>query len=310
MGRVRVVAPATSANLGAGFDVFGLALDRPADVLVVEEIEAGVEMVVEGFPVPETPEANVAGYVAKRLAENAGAGVRLELRKGVPPGSGLGSSAASAVASAAGVAVLLGLEVGMRELLGVCAEAEGVASGAPHADNAAACLYGGFVCVGEEMRVLRVEPPEWLEWGVVLPEVRVETREARRALPERVPLDVHVHSLGSVVMMVAGMMRGERELVRLGMRDRFATPVRSRWIPRFEEVVRAVVEAGALGVTVSGSGPACIALCSGDVCSGEEVAEAMGEVYSEAGVECRCFWGKPGGGVEVEGRRLSNILKG
>jgi len=312
MRRVRVAAPATTANLGAGFDVFGMALGEPRDELVVEELEAGVEIEVSGYPVPETPEANVAGFVARRLTEPQEAGVRIRLRKNIPPGSGLGSSAASAAGAAAGVALLLELETSMEELLAVCAEAERLASGAAHADNAAACLYGGFVCVGmaERFRVVAVEPPEWLEYAVVLPEVRVETREARRALPEHVPLEVHVHDLARAVMFATGMVRGERELLKLGMRDRLATPVRRRWIPLFEELEAAATAAGALGLTVSGSGPACVALCCRDEQPGEVVARAMAEVYSERGMGCMSFWGRPGEGVRVNGERLSNILKG
>ncbi len=309
MKGVRVEAPATSANLGAGFDVFGMALSEPVDVLVVEEIEAGVVLEVSGYQVPESPERNLAGYVAGRLLEGTEAGVKIRLEKGVPPGSGLGSSAASAAGAAAGVAVLLGLEVSVEELLRVCAEAERLASGAAHADNAAACLYGGFVCVGTKgYEVLAVEPPEWLEYAVVLPEVRVETRAARRALPERVPLEVHVHDLARAVMFAAGMIRGERRLLRAGMSDWFATPVRSRWVPEFEALERAAVRAGALGMTISGSGPACIALCCRDEQPARVVAEAMAEVYQERGMRCMSFWGKPGEGVRVNGERLSNIL--
>lgn len=304
---IRVISPATSANLGSGFDVFALALSSPADEMHLREVEEGVRIRVEGYEVPESVEDNIAGYVAAKMlaAKQIEKGVEISINKQIRPKSGLGSSAASAVGAALGVNELFGLDLDLEELLHFALMGERHFSGAEHADNIAACLYGGFTCVSyAPLRVLPLPVPEFIEYAVVLPEVEVETRAARRVLPERVPLTHHVRNLGSASFLVAGMLLGDTQAISTGMRDVIATPARKRFVPHFEELRSAALEAGALGLAISGSGPACIALCSSSEIGGEELAEVLGEVYSERGIKCTTYAGKPGGGCRVHKMNL------
>ncbi|NOZ58789.1 MAG: homoserine kinase [Euryarchaeota archaeon] len=299
---IKVISPATSANLGSGFDVFALALSSPADEMRLREIEEGVRVRVRGYRVPESARENIAGYVASRIISSLGveAGVEISIRKRIRPKSGLGSSAASAVGAAFGLNELFELGLSREEVLRFALMGEHRFSGAEHADNVSACLYGGFTCVSySPLRVLSLRVPEFLEYAAVLPEVEVETRRARAVLPGRVPLRAHVLNLGSASFMVAGIVLGDREAIRTGMRDEIATPLRSGLIPHFEGLREAALRAGALGLVISGSGPACLALCDSSVSTGEEVAGALADFYRDAGVECSTYSGKPGSGCKV-----------
>ena len=299
---MRVISPATSANLGAGFDVFGVALSSPADEMRIREIERGVRLKVRGYPVSEDVEGNIAGYVAARVISEKGleSGVEIHINKKIRPKSGLGSSAASAVGAVVGINELFGLGMSRGEILRFALQGEKHFSGAEHADNAAACLYGGFTCVAySPLRVFRIEPPSFLEYAVLLPEVEVETRRARALLPEQVPLSSHVRGVSNASLFVLGMLTGNRDAIRLGMRDEIVTPLRSRSIPLFDELRGAALRAGALGFAISGSGPACIALCDSEEATGREVAAAMKEVYLESGLSCETYWGSIGAGCRA-----------
>ena len=190
--RLRVKAPATSANLGPGFDVFGLALMEPYDIVEAERIpDKRVEVeVLEGYRVPARPEENTGGYVALRMMEEFGLseGVRLRIWKGIKPGSGLGSSAATAAAAAYLVNKLFNLGLSREELVRYAALGELVSAGAPHLDNVAPAIYGGFVMVSQEprLRICHVDPPPDLGVVVVLPDVeKGSTRRAREVVPRR-----------------------------------------------------------------------------------------------------------------------------
>ncbi|WP_456473953.1 homoserine kinase [Candidatus Pyrohabitans sp.] len=299
---IKVVSPATSANLGPGFDVFGLALSSPSDEMGFREIEEGVRIKARGYPVPEGSEENIAGYVASRVLSANGIkrGVEISINKRIRLKSGLGSSAASAAGAAYGLNELFNLGMSREEILKFALQGEKHFSGAEHADNIAACLYGGFTCVSySPLRVLSITPPEFLEYAVILPEVEVETRLAREMLPESLPLATHVRNLSSAVLFVAGMLRGDGEAIGAGMRDYFATPVRSRNIPLFGELRSAALGAGALGFAISGSGPACIALCDSTEIAGRELAGVLREVYDDHGMECTTYAGKPGKGLKI-----------
>ncbi len=299
---IKVVSPATSANLGSGFDVFGLALSSPADEMGFREIEEGVRIKVRGYPVPESSEENIAGYVAARVLSAKGleTGVEISINKKIRPKSGLGSSAASAVGAAYGVNELFNLGMSREEILHFALMGEKYFSGAEHADNIAACLYGGFTCVSyAPLKVLSITPPEFLEYAILLPEVEVETRSARAMLPGKVPLASHVRNLANAAFLVAGMLRGDDNAIRTGMRDEIVTPLRKNYIPYFEELSSAALQAGALGFAISGSGPACIALCNSSVIAGEELAGVLREVYQKHGLKCTTYTGRIGRGCSI-----------
>jgi homoserine kinase len=292
---VRAQAGATVANLGPGFDVLGLSLGMPVDVVEAEAVDNGGVAIVaidgdEGG-LSHDPLTNCVGVAARAVLDRfgpRGAGVRLRLQKGLPLGSGLGSSAASSVAAAVATASLWCPEVSRLELLDACREGERLATGVPHPDNVAASLLGGVVlCLpgeGEEVEVIRLPVPQDL-WAIcACPDLVVHTADARDVLPAEVPRQDAVRNLASVAGVVAALWRNDLELLGRCLEDRLATPYRRGLITGFDEVMAAARRAGAIGGGISGSGPSLFALAAGQSAA-TAAAQAMVQAFSEAGVE-------------------------
>ena len=287
-----VTAPATSANLGSGFDVFGVAFDRPLDVVRVERAaETTIEVSGVGSQyIPEDPERNTAGVVAAELDAPA----RIEIDKGVRPSSGLGSSAASAAAAAVGLSKLYDTGHTREELVRVAAEGEAAVSGSAHADNVAPAILGGFTVVrGNGVESVDASVP----LVACLPETIVSTREARSVLPERVDLETMTETVGNAATLTIGMQRNDPELIGQGMTESVVTPARAALIEGYDEAVESAKSAGATGVTVSGAGPALLAVThSGDQ---RAVAAAMVDAFEEQGIDARTFSTMIGSGAEI-----------
>lgn len=285
-----VRAPATSANLGSGFDVFGVALDGPADVVRVERAtETSITMTGSGSRyIPEDPAKNTAGVVAKAL--DAPAHIRID--KGVRPASGLGSSAASAAGTALALNELYELGYTREELVPFAAEGEAVVSGDAHADNVAPSLLGGFTVVTDD-DVIQVDASVPLV--ACLPEIVVSTRAAREVVPASAPLSAVVNAVGHASTLVLGMTRNDPELVGRGLHDPIVTPERAQLIDGYDRVRAAALDAGATGVTVSGAGPAILAACHRS--NRRRIAAAMIETFDSIGVESRAYQTKVGGGA-------------
>ncbi len=288
---VRAFAPATVSNVACGFDVLGFAIEQPGDEVVAQRRgEPGVEIVEitgDGGRLPREVERNTAGVAAAELLARLGdeRGVALRLHKGMPLSSGLGSSAASAVAAVCAVDRLLGLEA-PRELLLRCAlEGERAATGSIHADNAAPCLYGGFVLIRgvDPPDVVPLPVPEGLACAVVRPHAEVETRGARALLGNTVALKDAVTQWGNLGALVAALFRGDHELLSRSLRDVVAEPMRAGLVPGFSVAQRAAAVAGALGCSLSGSGPSIFALCASHA-QAEHVATAMVRTLEDAGL--------------------------
>ncbi len=287
---VRAFAPATVSNVACGFDILGFAIEAPGDEVVARPRSApGVELLEvtgDGGRLPRDPERNTAGVAVRALLERTASdrGVALSLHKGMPLSSGLGSSAASGVAAATAANLALGLEA-PRELLLECAlAAEEVACGSAHADNAAPCLYGGFVLIRGGSKTPDVVPlpvPEGLSAAVVRPHLEVETRGARTLLGDSVALNNAVTQWGNVAGLVAGLFRGDFELIARSLVDVVAEPKRSSLVPGFAATKRAALDSGALGCSLSGSGPTIFALCRSRS-GAERAAAAMVATLAEA----------------------------
>ncbi|WP_435175913.1 homoserine kinase [Halorussus sp. AFM4] len=286
-----VRAPATSANLGSGFDVFGVALTRPADVVRVERAdETTIEVTGAGAEfIPTDPAENTAGVVARELDAPA----RIRIDKGVRPSSGLGSSAASAAGAAVALNELYDCGLSRKELVRVAAEGEAVVSGDAHADNVAPSILGGFTVVTDD-GVTCVDAD--LPVVVCLPETVVSTRDARGVVPESVAMDEMVETVGNASTLVAGMCRSDPDLVGRGLTDPVVTPARADLIDGYDAVAEAAAEAGATGVTVSGAGPGVLAVCRHRR-QRRAVASAMVEAFADAGVEARAYQTEIGGGA-------------
>jgi homoserine kinase len=289
---VTVRAPATSANLGSGFDVFGAALTRPADVVTVEKAaETTIEVTGVGAQyIPEDPEKNTVGAVVEALDAPA----RIHIDKGVRPASGLGSSAASAAGAAVALNRLYDRGLSRSELVPIAAEGEAVVSGVAHSDNVAPSILGGFtVTTTDETHSVDAAIPI----VVCLPDVAVSTRDARRVVPETASMDALVETVGNAATLAIGMCRSDPDLVGAGMSDPIVTPERARLITGYDDVRRAAFDAGAAGVTVSGAGPAIISVCrDGDR---RAVAAAMLDAFADAGIDARAYQTRIGQGSVV-----------
>jgi homoserine kinase len=281
-------------NLACGFDTLGLALEAPGDVVAARlASHPGVTLDrIEGDQgqLPLEPERNTASVAAQAVLSSVGEtrGVELTLHKGLPLASGLGSSAASAVAAAVAVDALLELEQPRPKLLAAALEGERVASGAAHADNVAPCLYGGCTLVrsSETLDIVSLPVPPELAVAVLHPTIQVSTRAARQLLPQEIPLGVAVAQWSNLGAFVAAMYRSDWDLLSRSLEDLVAEPVRAPLVPGFAAAKEAALEAGALGASLSGSGPSLFALCRG-LETAERVSGALTSAYRAAtGNDC------------------------
>lgn len=284
---IRVFAPASVSNVACGFDVMGFAIDEPGDELVLrltEEPGVRIKKITgDGGRLPLEAALNTAGapVIAMLNALNCRSGIELEIHKKMPLGSGLGSSAASAVAAAFGINEILEAGLTKNELLPFALEGEKIASGAIHADNVAPCLWGGFILVRgyDPIDIVEIPVPGDLFCAVIHPDIEINTKESRRLLPKEIPLKKAITQWGNTAGLIAGLMKGDYGLISRSIEDVIIEPVRAPFIPKYNEMKAAALEAGALGCNISGSGPSLFALCSSHE-SARKSAEAMSYVLS------------------------------
>ncbi len=293
--RVRVMAPATVSNLNCGFDVLGLAINEPYDVVEVELTGTpSVEIVaIKGCDSLSTdPEKNVVGAVlgAMTAASGSAVGFRVIIEKGIIPGSGIGSSAASSAAAAFAANVLLDARFTLTELVRFAMEGEKLASGTAHADNVAPSLMGGITLIRsyEPLDIIQLNVPRELFCVVLHPEMEIRTSIARGLLDRMLPLETAVRQWGNVGGLVAGLYREDYDLIGRSLVDYVAEPKRSGLIPWFNELKNSAMQNGALGAGISGSGPSVFALCRGVTVAGK-VLGGMKEVMKSSGVAFKVY---------------------
>lgn len=292
---IRVRVPATSANLGAGFDVFGIALGTPADVIEVQK-SGKIEIEVKGVGrehIPTDPRRNTAGIVASILEKP----VKITIHRYIPLSSGMGSSAAPAAGVAVALNRMYDLGLSRDELVRLAAQGEKAASGVQHADNVAPAICGGFV-IAHKDRVISLMP-ENIGIVAVHPQIIVSTRTARALLPKKMWLGDVSFNTGSAASMVVGMMKSDIRLIGESMENRMIEPVRSRLIRGYTQVRKSALDAGAAGVTISGSGPTMLAVCRMD--EREKVAQAMMQAFENNHVRSEAFITTIGNGAEIIG---------
>ncbi len=295
MDYLKVRVPATSANLGAGFDVFGIALENPFDIIEVENSQR-TEITVTGRDsqhVPLDPRKNTAGIVASILEKT----VKITIHRNIPLSSGLGSSAAPAAGVAFALNEMYALGLSSEELVRVAAQGEKAASGAAHADNVAPAIYGGFVIVHKD-KIISLMPKN-IGIVAVHPDIIVSTRRARAILPKKLSLPDVSFNTGSAASMVVGMMKSDIRLIGESMENRVIEEIRSKLIKGYEHVKRSALHAGAAGVTISGSGPTMIAVCRMN--ERENIAEAMMQAFSKSHIRSEAFITTIGKGIEIIG---------
>jgi homoserine kinase len=294
---VRAFAPATVANLAAGFDCLGLALSGAGDFVTAHRAaEPGVRLRAvtgpAGEKLPASADRNTAGIAAAAVLRRAGCerlGVELELEKGLPVGSGLGGSAASAAAAAFAVNRLVGSPLRRLDLVEACLEAEAAVAGR-HADNVAPALLGGLILVRslDPLDLVRLPVPEGLTVVVAHPAFELETRRAREALPREVPLAAMTRASANLAGLVAACFSNDLASLGRCLVDEVVGPARAALIPGCDAVIRAALGAGALGSSLSGSGPSVFALCRSER-SARDAGAAMQAAFRDAGLDSRLY---------------------
>ncbi|MBI4252764.1 homoserine kinase [Candidatus Uhrbacteria bacterium] len=285
MHKIKVFAPATVANVGPGFDVFGFAVEQPGDEVVATLSDTRgvrvIEITGDNGLLSKDADKNTAAVAAKGLLEHLGSnqGIELSVHKKMPLGSGLGSSAASAVAGVVAANELLGAPLSRRELLPFTMEGERVACGAAHADNVAPSLLGGFILIRsyDPLDVIRIPTPENLWCTVVHPHIEVRTEDARRIMPKEISIPTGIAQWGNTAGLIAGLFANDLELIGRSLVDHVAEPARSQLIPGFTEVKKTALRLGALGSSISGSGPSVFALSDS-----QEKAKRIGQAMHDA----------------------------
>lgn len=305
--RVSAFAPGSVGNVGPGLDIVGLAVAGRGDTVRAEWIDPpGIRILDSGHPeIPTTADCHTAGVAARAVALRAGVdlkarGIGLSVRKGLPLSGGQGGSAASAVAGAVAVNALLQEPFDRMALVDACLTAEEAVAGR-HADNIAPSLLGGIVLVRSlaPLDLVRLPVPEELFVVLVRPDQRMRTAEARAVLPREVPRAVAVYQAAQVAAMVAALAASDYELLGRAIDDRIAEPARAALLPGFPEAKKAALAAGALGSSISGSGPTVFALARGRSAA-ERIALAMSRAYRERGLASDALVGE----VDREGARV------
>lgn len=309
--RAEAFAPATVANLGVGFDLLGLAIEGDGDQVICEWREDG-EIVIcdiqgDAGRLPREASKNVASVAARALLDQCGItrGVNLWLRKGLPPASGLGSSAASAVAAVVAVNALMGDPLARESLLPAALEGEAVASGGYHADNVAPSLLGGItLTLGAEItQIERLPVPAGMCLAVVTPDVEVPTALARAALPANISIRQMVHQTGAVASLISALYRGDIPAIARAMEaDEVVEPARQHLMPMLADIRRAAKSEGALALVISGAGPSLCALCD-DLYVAQNVSVCMQEMYRSASIISRVRYSP----VSTDGARVISV---
>lgn len=293
MKNITVHAPASVANMVCGFDVLGMALDEPYDIMKLTLIDEPVIRIIhtDEYNLPTEPEKNVAGAALQSLLDeyDQKVGFEVEVFKQIKPGSGLGSSAAGSAGAVVAANKLLNDHFSNEDLVRFAMSGEKVASGVKHADNIAPCIYGGITLIRSifPLDIVQIPAPD-LFVTAVHPQIEVKTSDARQILRKEVLLKDAIRQWGNIAGLVAGLLKSDYDLIGRSLEDVIIEPVRSVLIPGFKEIKSKCKEAGALGGGISGSGPSVFML-SKDEATAKSVGSIMEEVYYKLRIDQRTY---------------------
>jgi homoserine kinase len=293
MSKIIVKSPGTVANLVCGFDILGLALNDPGDIMEVSLLDVPKVIIhnADAYNLPTDPEKNVAGVVLLSIMEkmNNEVGFEVTIEKRIKPGSGIGSSAASAAGAAVAANHLLENIFTNDELVQFAMNGEKLASGVKHADNIAPCVFGGVTLIRSiyPLDIISIPAPD-LYVTVVHPQIEVRTSDARQILKQQVLLKDAIKQWGNIAGLVAGFMKSDYDLIGRSLEDVIIEPIRSILIPGFDEIKTKCKEAGALGGGISGSGPSVFML-SKDNRTAKAIEKVMQEIYNQIGIEYHTY---------------------
>jgi homoserine kinase len=300
---ITVRAPSSTANLGPGFDVFGLAVDAFFDEITLTKTKSAVSIITDDN-IPTNPENNTAGLVVKNMIKRFKIkdGIEIKIKKGVPAGFGMGSSAASAAATVIAFDKMYGLKLDGNTLVEFAGTGEKASAGTIHYDNVAASVLGGFVIVRTNpLNVIKIEPPMNMRMCIAVPKLEVpkkKTKVSRGVIPKKVRLIDSVTNLSNASAVVAGFMKKDPKLIGNSIIDVIVEPARQHMIPGFAKVKENAMKAGAFGVTISGAGPSVIAFSDslGDL---KKISLAMSKGFASANTKCQIVICKPSKGATV-----------
>ena len=290
MNEIKIFSPATVANVSCGFDVMGFCLDSVGDDMIIRKTnKKGIFITkIEGFDLPFEAELNVAGVSALAMynAIDVDFGFEIEIYKKIKPGSGIGSSAASAVGSVFGMNELLGRPFNKTQLTEFAIKGEALASKCEHADNLAPALFGGFTLVKSisPLEILEIPSPKDLYATIIHPQIEIKTSEARAILPKEVALNDAITQWANFGSLIHALHTGNYDLIKNSLHDVIVEPHRSKLIPHYNEVKKGALKAGALGCGISGSGPSIFSLSKG-IETANNVKDAIKKMYSKTGIE-------------------------
>ena len=289
MNEIKIFSPATVANVSCGFDVLGFCLDSVGDDMVIRKTEKkGIYITkIEGFDLPYEANLNVASVSALAMYEaiDVDFGFEIEIYKNIKPGSGIGSSAASAVGSVFGMNELLGRPFNKTQLTGFAIKGEALASKCEHADNLAPALFGGFTLVKSisPLQILEIPSPDDLYATIIHPQIEIKTSESRAILPKKIALSDAITQWANFGSLIHALHTSDYDLIKESLHDVVVEPHRSKLIPHFNAVKKAAITAGALGCGISGSGPSIFTL-SNSLETANNVKDAIKNVYSKTGI--------------------------
>lgn len=294
MKQVTVQAPGTVANVVCGFDILGFALGEPLDTMTVRITDTpGVTIInKDNYNLPTDAKKNVAGVALQAVLDAVKGevkGFEIESTKVIKPGSGIGSSAASAAAAVVAANHLLGGRFTNAQLVDLAMYGEEVASGSRHADNIAPCIYGGFTLVRshDPVDIIPIAAPP-LHVTVLHPQIEIKTSEARGILKKKVAMKDAITQWANVAGLIAGLMQRDYDLISRSLTDVIVEPMRSTLIPQFRELKQACLTAGALGGGISGSGPS-IFMLSRDEATANKVKQAIQHIYDQVDIDYHVY---------------------
>jgi len=303
--KITVTAPSSTANLGPGFDVFGLAVNAFYDeITLTKKNTKGVTIVTED-DIPTNPDKNTAGLVVKNMIAKFKTrdGIEIKIKKKVPAGYGMGSSAASAAAAVVAFDKLYNLKLNGNTLVEFAGIGEKASAGSIHYDNVAASVLGGFVIVKTNpLDIIRIDPPSDLRMCIAVPKLDVpkkKTKVSRSVIPKKISLKDSITNLSNATAIVAGFMNKDSELIGRSIKDVIVEPARQHMIPGFAKVKKNALKAGALGVTISGAGPSVIAFSKGSS-NLTKISLAMANGFKSAKIECQTIVCKPSLGASIK----------
>ncbi len=290
MNEIKIFSPATVANVACGYDVLGFCLDAVGDEMLIRKVDKKGILItkIEGFELPFKTELNVAGVSALAMYEKLqpDCGFEIEIYKNIKPGSGIGSSAASAVGSVFGMNALLGSPYNKTELTQFAMKGEALASKCEHADNLAPALFGGFTLVKSlsPLEILEIPSPDNLYATIIHPQIEIKTADSRAILPKEVKLQEAIVQWANFGSLIHSLHTNNYQLIKRSLHDAIIEPHRSKLIPFYKEVKQAALNAGALGTNISGSGPSIFSLCKG-IEIATMVSDAIKKVYLSTGIK-------------------------